>query len=138
MPFQFSRLQIPEVILVEARTAEDDRGFFMETYKESAFSANGFPTGFVQDNYSHSVRGVLRGLHYQKEPQAQGKLVSVIQGEIFDVAVDIRKGSATYGQWVGEVLSSANHRTTHPIAFSTPSHRPIHRNPMEATQPWFS
>ncbi len=119
MSFQFCSLQIPEVILVEAQKAEDDRGFFMETYKESAFSASGIPSSFVQDNYSHSVRGVLRGLHYQKHPKAQGKLVSVIRGEIFDVAVDIRKGSATYGQWVGEVLSSDNRRLLYvPVGFA--------------------
>ena len=110
MPFQFEKLEVPEVILVEPRLFPDERGFFMETYKYSDFKANGIPDRLVQDNYSHSLKGTLRGLHYQKPPQAQGKLVTVILGEIFDVAVDIRKGSPTFGRWVGETLSSTNHR----------------------------
>ena len=110
MPFQFKRLQIPDVVLVDPRVFPDRRGFFMETYKRSDFEANGIPDQFVQDNYSHSAKGTLRGLHYQKLPQAQGKLVMVIHGEIFDVAVDIRQGSPTFGRWVGETLSSTNHR----------------------------
>ena len=110
MPFQFQKLEIPEVILVEPRVFPDHRGFFMETYKRSDFAAGGIPDLFVQDNHSHSRKGTLRGLHYQKQPQAQGKLVMAIQGEIFDVAVDIRRGSNTYGHWVGEVLSADNHR----------------------------
>ena len=108
MPFRFQRLSIPDVILVKARAFEDRRGFFAETYKRSAFAANGIPDAFVQDNYSHSVRGTLRGLHYQKPPQAQAKLVMVLKGEIFDVAVDIRNDSPTYGQWVGKILSDEN------------------------------
>ena len=91
MPFQFRRLEIPDIILVEARSAKDERGYFMETHKQSAFAANGIPDVFIQDNHSHSARGVLRGLHYQKQLKAQGKFVSVVRGEIFDVAVDIRK-----------------------------------------------
>lgn len=110
MPFTFKRLNIPEVILVEAKSFSDDRGFFMENFKQSEFSSNGINTQFVQDNFSHSIRGVLRGLHYQKNPMAQAKLVSAINGEIFDVAVDIRKGSPTFGKWVGEILSNKNHR----------------------------
>jgi dTDP-4-dehydrorhamnose 3,5-epimerase len=110
MPFEFRRLRIPEVVLVTVRKFEDDRGFFMETYKRSVFAANGVNGVFVQDNYARSQRGVLRGLHYQLNPCAQGKLVAVVQGEAFDVAVDIRKGSPTYGQWVGEVLSAENGR----------------------------
>jgi dTDP-4-dehydrorhamnose 3,5-epimerase len=110
MPFQFRKLAIPDVILVEAKAFPDERGFFMESFKESAFSQNGISTGFVQDNHSHSVKGVLRGLHYQKNPKAQAKLVMAIRGEIFDVAVDVRKGSPTYGKWVGEILSEQNHR----------------------------
>jgi dTDP-4-dehydrorhamnose 3,5-epimerase len=105
MPFQFKKLEIPEVILIEAQTFADDRGFFAETYKRSEFAACGIPHSFVQDNLSHSVQGVVRGLHYQKHPRAQGKLVTVLNGRIFDVAVDIRKGSPTYGQWVGMELS---------------------------------
>lgn len=110
MPFSFKPLEIHDVILIEAKTFEDDRGYFSETYKRSEFEANGISNSFVQDNYSHSIRGVLRGLHYQKDPMAQGKLVCAIRGEIFDVAVDIRRESATYGEWVGVVLSDENHR----------------------------
>ena len=106
MPFEFTRMEIPDVILAQARRFGDDRGFFVETYKRSEFSDNGIPESFVQDNYSHSVRGVLRGLHYQKNPSAQGKLVMALRGAIFDVAVDIRKGSPTYGKWVGTELSA--------------------------------
>jgi dTDP-4-dehydrorhamnose 3,5-epimerase len=108
MPFQFTRLDIPDVLLIEPRTFEDQRGFFMETYKRSEFAANGLSGEFVQSNYSHSTRGTLRGLHYQKHPQAQGKLVMALRGKIFDVAVDIRRGSPTYGRWVGAVLSDEN------------------------------
>ena len=104
MSFKFQRLEIPEVILVEAESFGDDRGFFAETYKRSEFAAHGMPQAFVQDNYSFSVRGVLRGLHYQKQPKAQGKLVTALRGQIFDVAVDMRRGSPTYGKWVGRVL----------------------------------
>ncbi len=119
MPFQFRSLEIPEVLLVKAQSVSDDRGFFAETYKMSEFSANGLSQTFVQDNHSHSVRGVLRGLHYQKHPQAQGKLVRVLRGRIFDVAVDIRKGSPTYGHWVGSVLSAGNLRMLYvPVGFA--------------------
>ncbi len=110
MPFKFKKMDIPEVILVEAQPFPDERGFFMESFKESIFETNGINTKFVQDNYSHSIKGVLRGLHYQKDPKAQAKLVMVTRGEIFDVAVDIRKGSPTYGKWIGEILSDQNHR----------------------------
>jgi dTDP-4-dehydrorhamnose 3,5-epimerase len=109
MPFTFTRLQIHEVILIEPRVHGDERGFFVETYKHSAFAAAGIPEVFVQYNHSHSAYGVLRGLHYQLHPMVQGKLLSVAAGEIFDVAVDIRRGSPTYGQWVGATLSAANH-----------------------------
>jgi len=97
-------------MLVEAKSFLDDRGFFLETFKESAFNENGIDTRFVQDNFSHSIKGVLRGLHYQKNPKAQAKLVTVLRGEIFDVAVDIRKDSPTYGKWVSEILSEQNHK----------------------------
>ncbi len=111
MPFDtFTRLKIPEVLLIEPRVFGDERGFFLETYRRSDFERAGLPEAFVQSNHSHSSHGVLRGLHYQKEPYAQGKLVMAIRGEIFDVAVDLRRGSPTYGQWVGEVLSATNHR----------------------------
>jgi dTDP-4-dehydrorhamnose 3,5-epimerase len=109
MPFTFTPLAIPDVILIEPRVFGDDRGYFLETYKQSAFAAAGIPDVFVQYNHSHSAYGVLRGLHYQLLPMAQGKLLSVMAGEIFDVAVDIRRDSPTYGQWVGVTLSAANH-----------------------------
>jgi dTDP-4-dehydrorhamnose 3,5-epimerase len=108
MTFRFERLKIPEVILVEALKHSDDRGFFRETYKQSEFAAHGIALPFVQDNHSHSARGVLRGLHFQKLPKAQGKLVIVSSGEIFDVAVDLRAGSPTYGHWLAQVLSAEN------------------------------
>lgn len=110
VPFNFKRLDIPDVILVEAQVFPDERGFFLESFKESIFNKNGINTRFVQDNYSHSIKGVLRGLHYQKNPKAQAKLVTTIRGKIFDVSVDIRKGSPTYGKWVGEILSDQNHK----------------------------
>jgi len=96
--------------LLELLEFSDDRGFFLESFKESSFIENGINTKFVQDNYSHSIKGVLRGLHYQKNPKAQAKLVTVLRGEIFDVAVDIRKDSPTYGKWVSEILSEQNHK----------------------------
>jgi dTDP-4-dehydrorhamnose 3,5-epimerase len=110
MPFVFKKLDIPEIILIEAKSYSDGRGFFLESFKESVFSENGIKTKFVQDNFSHSIKGILRGLHYQKNPMAQAKLVIVLRGEIFDVAVDIRKGSPTYGKWIGEILSGENHK----------------------------
>lgn len=108
VPFIFRKLEIPEVILIEPRVFPDDRGFFLETYKHSDFLSSGIPDHFVQDNYSRSSKGTLRGLHYQKAPRAQGKMVRCFRGEIFDVAVDIRKGSPTYGRWIGQVLSEEN------------------------------
>lgn len=100
---------LPDVILVEPRAFGDERGFFMETYKKSEFEKNGIPGDFRQDNHSRSTkRGVLRGLHYQKDPHAQGKLVRCVTGEVFDVAVDIRKGSPTYGKWVAATLTAEN------------------------------
>ncbi|MBM2818362.1 MAG: dTDP-4-dehydrorhamnose 3,5-epimerase [Nitrosarchaeum sp.] len=110
MPFVFKKLDIPEIILVETKSFSDGRGFFLESFKESVFSKNGIDTKFVQDNFSHSIKGVLRGLHYQKNSKAQAKLVIALRGEIFDVAVDIRKGSPTYGKWIGEILSEENHK----------------------------
>lgn len=102
-------LAIPDVILLEPRVFGDDRGFFFESYNHQAFrEATGVDSDFVQDNHSRSVKGVLRGLHYQLPPKAQGKLVRVTVGEVFDVAVDIRPGSATFGKWVGEILSAEN------------------------------
>jgi len=99
---------IPDVILLEPKVFGDDRGFFYESFNQKAFQeATGLDVQFVQDNHSKSARNVLRGLHYQVQ-QPQGKLVRVVQGEVFDVAVDIRKDSKTYGQWVGQLLSAEN------------------------------
>lgn len=101
--------KIPGLLIIEPKVFGDERGFFFESFNEKAFNAaTGNTLPFVQDNHSKSTKGVLRGLHYQLPPKAQGKLVRVVQGEVFDVAVDIRKGSPTYGQWVGEVLSADN------------------------------
>ena len=109
MQFTFKKLDMPEVILVEAKSFPDERGFFLESFKESIFIENGINTKFVQDNFSRSIKGVLRGLHFQKNPKAQAKLVTVLHGEVFDVAVDMRKDSPTYGKWVSEILSDQNH-----------------------------
>ncbi len=108
MSFQIKPLSIPEVVLVETRTSPDNRGHFREVFKASVFARLGLPANFAQDNLSHSVRGVLRGLHYQKDPGAQGKYLSVVHGEIYDVAVDLRRGSPNYGRWVGVELSATN------------------------------
>ncbi|MGE5303763.1 MAG: dTDP-4-dehydrorhamnose 3,5-epimerase [Alphaproteobacteria bacterium] len=110
MSFTFTSLAIPQVILIEAKVFTDERGFFIESYKRSEFVNGGITCTFVQDNRSHSLYRTLRGLHYQQNPAAQGKLVSAIRGEIFDVAVDIRKGSPTYGQSVSAILSEQNCR----------------------------
>jgi dTDP-4-dehydrorhamnose 3,5-epimerase len=104
-------LDLPDVLLLEPRLFEDSRGHFYESFNARSFAeAVGHEVNFVQDNQSHSFRGVVRGLHYQLPPAAQGKLVRVVAGEIFDVAVDVRRSSPTFGRWVGEVLSAANHR----------------------------
>jgi len=98
---------LPGVLVIEPRVFRDPRGFFMETYRENVLAAAGMADRFVQDNHSHSLRGVLRGLHYQlQNPQA--KLCRVASGEVLDIAVDIRHGSPTFGKWVGEVLSGEN------------------------------
>ncbi len=103
-----TRLEIPEVCLIEPKVFGDDRGFFFESFNQRQFNeALGREVIFVQDNHSRSAKNVLRGLHYQIV-QPQGKLVRVVQGEVFDVAVDIRKSSPTFGQWVGEILSEEN------------------------------
>jgi dTDP-4-dehydrorhamnose 3,5-epimerase len=102
------RLAMPDVVLLEPEVFGDDRGFFFESFNEKVFSASiGRSIAFVQDNHSRSTKGVLRGLHYQVQ-QAQGKLVRVVAGEVFDVAVDIRKSSPTFGHWVGAILSADN------------------------------
>lgn len=101
--------KLPGVVIIEPRAFGDERGFFMETFSQEKYAQVGIKEKFVQDNLSFSSRGVLRGLHYQN-PNSQGKLVSVVQGEVFDVAVDIRVGSPNFGQWVGVNLSGENHR----------------------------
>ena len=110
MPFSFTRTRIPEVILIEPRVFSDDRGFFTETYKLSEFSAHGITETFVQCNMSRSSKGILRGLHYQKYPKSQSKLVWAVAGEIYDVVVDLRRSSPTCGRWTAETLSAENKR----------------------------
>lgn len=108
---QATRLSIPDVILFTPKVFGDERGFFFESFNQQTFEElTGLKRSFVQDNHSKSQKGVLRGLHYQLPPKAQGKLVRVAQGEVFDVAVDIRKSSPTFGNWVGEILSAENKR----------------------------
>ncbi|MEW6502025.1 MAG: dTDP-4-dehydrorhamnose 3,5-epimerase [Thermodesulfobacteriota bacterium] len=104
---RFLPTRIPEVVVIEPQLFGDSRGFFMETWHARTFAAAGLDLTFVQDNHSKSSQGTLRGLHYQVE-QPQGKLVRVVSGEVFDVAVDLRKSSPTFGQWVGEILSAEN------------------------------
>lgn len=107
----FIKTDIPDVIIFEPKVFGDERGFFLESFNQKTFEeATGLKREFVQDNHSKSSKGVLRGLHYQLPPMAQGKLVRVVQGEVFDVAVDIRKSSPTFGQWVGVHLSAENKR----------------------------
>ena len=107
--FTFNETKIKGLYIIDVKTYGDNRGYFMETYKKSDFEAAGLNYNFVQDNQSSSKKGVLRGLHFQKQ-HPQAKLVRVLSGEVFDVAVDLRKGSETYGQWVGATLSAENHR----------------------------
>jgi len=107
---QFTRLsELPDIVLIEPRVHHDERGFFLESYQQQRFERAGLPTEFVQDNHSRSKAGVLRGLHFQ-HPKGQGKLVRVVRGEVYDVAVDIRVGSPTFGRWVGLLLSEENQR----------------------------
>ncbi|MDI6736312.1 MAG: dTDP-4-dehydrorhamnose 3,5-epimerase [bacterium] len=108
MPFNFEKLSIPEIILIKPKVFIDGRGFFMETYKYLDFTKIGIRENFVQDNYSKSAKNVLRGLHYQKVPKSQGKLVQCLKGKIYDVSVDIRKGATTYRQWNAIELSEEN------------------------------
>jgi dTDP-4-dehydrorhamnose 3,5-epimerase len=104
---QFTHTIIPDVIIIQPKVFADERGFFLESYQKQRFSEAGIPFDFVQDNHSKSQQGVLRGLHYQIQ-QPQGKLVRVIAGEVFDVAVDIRRNSPTFGKWAGDYLSADN------------------------------
>jgi dTDP-4-dehydrorhamnose 3,5-epimerase len=100
--------EIPEVLLIKPKVFGDERGYFIETFQSQRYLGSGMPLPFVQDNLSRSRRGTLRGLHMQ-QPHAQGKLVSVVEGEVYDVAVDVRVGSPTFGRWVGITLSDKNH-----------------------------
>ncbi len=108
--FKFSETPLRGAILIEPRAFEDGRGFFMEYYNKGGFAESGFKDTFVQANHSRSRRGVVRGLHYQINPHPMGKLVKVVRGRIFDVGVDVRKGSPTYGKWHGEELTEDNRR----------------------------
>lgn len=118
MNFQIVAMRLPEIMLLEPRIFADERGFFMETYQSQEFAALGIPETFVQDNQSGSLHGILRGLHYQVL-NPQGKLVRCVAGEIFDVAVDLRRNSQTFGKWTGEILSSENKRQLWiPIGFA--------------------
>jgi dTDP-4-dehydrorhamnose 3,5-epimerase len=115
---KFTTTSIPNVILIEPKVLSDKRGFFFETYRAERFANAGINTNFVQDNHSRSKQGTLRGLHYQIQ-QAQGKLVRVVSGEIFDVAVDLRKSSVTFGKWVGTYLTGENkHQIWIPAGFA--------------------
>lgn len=105
---KFTPTDIPGVVLIEPRVLEDARGFFLEDYRKDLFAANGIRSEFVQDNHSLSKKGVLRGLHYQAPPRAQAKLVRVVRGEVFDVVVDIRPDSKTFGRHIAQTLSAAN------------------------------
>lgn len=107
-PFLFEKLHIQDVMLIKPRKHGDERGFFMETFRENLFQEAGIDVNFVQENHSLSEQGVLRGLHYQLNPDAQGKLVRVVSGRALDVAVDIRRGSPTYGQHITAELSADN------------------------------
>lgn len=107
--FRVRETALSGVLVIEPPVASDQRGFFLETWRRSRYVEIGLPADFVQDNVSRSAGGTLRGLHFQ-EPFGQGKLVQVLDGEVFDVAVDIRLGSPTFGRWTGEMLSAANHR----------------------------
>ena len=119
LPFKFKRLSIPDIILITPELFEDSRGYFLEVYKESEFKKFGIKESFIQDNHSKSIRGMLRGLHYQIHPKAQAKLIRCVKGEIFDVAVDIRKGSPYYSRWIGEYLSDKNKKMIYiPVGFA--------------------
>lgn len=110
MPFSASTTPLQGLLVIEPRIFCDDRGFFLESYKESEFVALGIAEPFMQDNHSLSQRGVVRGLHFQRAPHSQGKLVRVTRGCVWDVAVDLRPGSPTFKKWYGLELSAANHR----------------------------
>ncbi len=108
--FKITEVPIKGVLMIEPRAFEDPRGFFMEYYNRDGYAENGFKVNFVQGNHSSSKKGVMRGLHYQLNPHSMGKLIKVVKGEVFDVGVDIRKGSPTFGKWYGDVLSFENRK----------------------------
>jgi len=119
MPFEFKKLEIPEVILVKFKDFKDSRGRFMETYKSTDFHKFGIKDNFIQDNHSVSTKGVIRGLHYQILPKAMSKLVRCTRGKIIDFAIDIRKGSPTYSKWVKAELSEDNNLMLYiPVGFA--------------------
>ena len=119
MPFEFIPQEIKDVILVKPKVFGDNRGFFLESYKKSDFYANGITVEFNQDNHSKSSKGVLRGLHYQAKPHGQAKIVRCVKGRIYDVAVDIRPNSATYGKYVKVELSEENKQMLYiPVGFA--------------------
>ncbi len=109
MPFEFVPQSLPGVVVIRPQVFSDSRGFLLETYRKSAFVSAGIREEFVQDNHSHSKRGVLRGIHFQRPPCAQGKLVRVVEGTVWDVCVDLRRESPTFGRWCGLELSGTNH-----------------------------
>ena len=111
MSFIFTKTSIPDVVSITPKIFDDDRGYFFENFHNSIFTQNSIKQNIVQENFSFSKQHVLRGLHFQKPPKSQAKLVSVTSGEIFDVAVDLRKNSPTFGKWVSEILSSKNHKS---------------------------
>jgi dTDP-4-dehydrorhamnose 3,5-epimerase len=109
MPFTFTQTELAGVMLVKPKIFSDERGYFAEMFKAADFQRNGILSNFVQDNYSYSKEGVLRGLHYQSSPKAQGKFIYVLSGSIFDVVVDVRLNSPSYGRWISIELSAENH-----------------------------
>jgi dTDP-4-dehydrorhamnose 3,5-epimerase len=111
VPFLFQQADLPGVVIIEPKVFADERGFFVESFKLSDFHAAGILAAFVQENHSKSAHGTLRGLHFQRAPKAQGKLVRTIVGEIFDVAADVRPESPTFGKWIGVHLTAANKRS---------------------------
>ncbi len=119
MPFTFTETELEGLLVITPRVFEDERGYFMETYKESDFQKAGIRERFVQDNHSRSSRGTLRGLHFQRAPHAQAKLVRVTRGSLWDVAVDLRPVSKTYGRWVGTEISETNRKMIFiPVGFA--------------------
>lgn len=115
----FQKTSIPGPLIIEPQAFSDNRGLFFESYNQKVFTENGINVNFVQDNHSHSVKNVLRGLHFQKDPYAQDKLIRVVNGEVFDVAVDIRPDSSSYGRFEAIVLSAENRRLLYiPVGFA--------------------